>query len=175
VSKKHDTQFVTMVSIVIGGLIGLAVGLFVLARDIGSHTAGGRLDDPDYVAEVRARIAPVGKLAIAGRDNSALAIVGSAEAAPVRAPAVSTTVLSGADVYSSTCAACHATGVGGAPKYGDRAAWAPRLAQGTAVLRQHALAGLQGKAGVMPAKGGRADLADQSVINAVDYIAAAAR
>jgi cytochrome c5 len=175
VSKKHDSQFVTMVSIVIGGLIGLAIGLFALARDIGSHTAGGRLDDPEYVREVQERIAPIGKLAIAGRDNSALAIVGTAEAAPVHATAVSTTVLSGADVYKSTCSVCHATGVGGAPKYGDHAAWAPRLAQGPAALHQHALAGLTGKAGVMPAKGGRADLADQSVINAVDYIAAAAK
>jgi len=175
VSKKHDSQFVTMVSIVIGGLIGLAIGLFALARDIGSHTAGGRLDDPEYVREVRERIAPVGRLAIAGRDNSALAIIGKAEAAPVHAAAVSTTVMSGADVYAATCSACHATGVGGAPKYGDRAAWAPRLAQGVAVLRQHALAGLQGKSGVMPAKGGRPDLADQSVVNAVDYIAAGAK
>lgn len=174
-SKKHDRQFITMVSIVIGALIGLAVGLFALARDIGGHGAAGRLDDPDYVREVRERTAPVGRVAVAGQDNSALAIVGSAEAAPARAPAVSTTVLSGAEVYASTCSACHATGVGGAPKYGDRAAWAPRLAQGAAVLHQHALAGLTGKAGVMPAKGGRPDLADQSVINAADYIAAAAR
>lgn len=173
-SKKHDTQFVTMVSIVIGGLIGLAVGLFVLARDIGS-ASGGRLDDPEYVREVRERIAPVGRLAIAGRDNSALAIVGTAEAAPVHATAVSTAVLGGEEVYKGTCSACHATGVGGAPKFGDRAAWAPRLAQGVAVLRQHALAGLTGKSGVMPAKGGRPDLADQSVVNAVDYIAAAAK
>lgn len=174
-SKKHDSQFITMVSIVIGGLIGLAVGLFALARDIGGHTAGGRLDDPDYVREVQERTAPVGRVAIAGRDNAALAIVGTAEAVPVHAPAVSTAVLGGAEVYASTCSACHATGVGGAPKYGDRAAWAPRLAQGAAVLHQHALAGLTGKAGVMPAKGGRPDLNDQSVINAVDYIAAAAK
>ena len=174
-SKKRDNQFLTMVSVVIGGLIGLAICLFILARDIGSASAGGRLDDPDYVREVRERIAPVGRLAVAGHDNSALAIVGSAEAAPVRAPAVSTTVLGGAEVYQSTCSVCHATGVGGAPKYGDHAAWAPRLAQGVAVLRQHALAGFQGKSGAMPAKGGRADLADQSVSNAVDYIAAAAK
>ncbi len=172
-SKKHDNQFITMVSVVIGGLIGLAIGIFVFARDVGNHTSGGRLDDPDYVREVRERTAPIGRLAIAGQDNSALAIIGSAAA--MTAPAVSTAVLSGAEVYKGTCLACHGTGVGGAPKYGDRAAWAPRLAQGAALLHQHALAGLTGKAGVMPAKGGRADLSDQSVINAVDYIAAAAR
>jgi cytochrome c5 len=175
VSKKHDNQFITMVSIVIGGLIGLAIGIFVFARDVGSHTAGGRLDDPDYVREVRERTAPIGRLAVAGQDNSALAIVGTAEAVAPHAVAVSTTVLGGAAVYQSTCAACHASGVGGAPKFGDHAAWAPRLAQGAAALHQHALAGLTGKAGVMPAKGGRPDLADQSVINAVDYLAAAAK
>lgn len=174
-SEKHDRQFLSMVSVVIGGLIGLAIGIFAVASYIGSHGGGARLDDPEYVREVRERTAPVGKLAVAGRDNSALAIVGSAAAATAAAPAVSTAVLSGADVYKSTCSACHAAGVGGAPKYGDKAAWAPRLAQGTAVLHQHALAGLQGKAGFMPPKGGRADLADQSVLNAVDYIAAAAR
>ena len=174
-SKKHDSQFVTMVSIVIGGLIGLAVGLFVLARDIGLHSAVARLDDPDYVRAVRERIAPVGRLAIAGHDNTALAIIGTAAASPMPAAAVSTTVLGGAEVYKSTCAACHQQGIGGAPKFGDKAAWAPRLAQGAATLHQHALAGLTGKAGVMPAKGGRPDLADQSVINAVDYLAAAAR
>jgi cytochrome c5 len=176
-SQKHDRQFVSMVSVVIGGLIGLAVGIFALASYVGRHGGGARLDDPEYVREVRERTAPVGTLAVAGRDNSALAIVGTAAAAaaPAAAPPVSTAVLSGPEVYRTTCAVCHATGVGGAPKYGDRAAWAPRLAQGTAVLHQHALAGVQGKAGVMPPKGGRADLADQSVINAVDYIAAAAR
>ena len=173
-SQKHDRQFMSTFSVVIGGLIGIAIGIFAVASYIGGRGAE-RLDDPEYVREVRERIAPVGRLAVAGQDNSALAIVASAAAAPAAAAAVSTTVLSGAEVYKSTCSVCHATGVGGAPKYGDKAAWAPRLAQGAAVLHQHALAGLQGKAGVMPPKGGRADLADQSVVNAVDYIAAAAR
>jgi cytochrome c5 len=169
-SKKHDRQFLTMVSLVIGALVGVAVGLFALARDIDSHSSGRRLDDPEYVREVQERTAPVGRVAIAGQDNSALAIIASAAASPVRAPAVSTTVLGGEEVYKGTCAACHATGVGGAPKFGDRGSWAPRLAQGPAVLRQHALAGYQGKAGVMPAKGGRADLPDALVRETVDYL-----
>jgi cytochrome c5 len=173
VSQKHDRQFLTLVSVVIGGLIGLAVGIFVLAGYIGGHVGGGAMDDPEYLRQVREDTEPFGRVAVAGQDNSALAIVGTASAAA--APQVSTTVLAGADVYQSTCSACHATGIGGAPKFGDKAAWAPRLAQGAAVLRQHALAGVTGKAGVMPAKGGRTDLADQSVVNAVDYIAAAAK
>ena len=166
----------TLVSLVIGSLVGLAVGLFVVASYVGGHAEGSRLNDPDYLREVREQTAPIGKVAVAGRDNIALAIEGAAApAAPAAAAAVSTTVLSGADVYKSTCATCHATGVGGAPKYGDKPAWAARLAQGMTVLHEHALKGLTGKAGVMPAKGGRPDLADQSVINAVDYLAAAVR
>ena len=175
-SQKHDRQFLNMVSVVIGGLIGLAVGIVAVAGYVGSHVAGGRLDDAQYLRQVQEQIAPIGKVAVAGRDNSSLAI--AATAAPTvaaAAPAVATTVLAGAEAYQSVCAVCHAAGVGGAPKLGDKAAWAPRLAQGVAVLRQHALAGYQGKAGVMPAKGGRLDLADQSVVNAVNYIAAAAK
>ena len=172
---KHDRQFLNLVSIVIGGLIGLAVGIFVLASYVGGRAASERADDAEYRQQVRERIAPFGQVAVAGHDNAALAIAGRAVAPAAPAVAVSTSVLSGADTYRSACIACHGAGVGGAPKFGDKAAWAPRLAQGIAVLRQHALAGLQGKAGVMPAKGGRADLADQSVTNAVDYIVAAAR
>lgn len=174
-SNKHDGQFLNLVSIVIGGLIGLAVGIFVVASYIGRHAGGGRdLDDPEYVKEVTEHTEPVGRVAVAGQDNKSLAIIGTAVAA-AKAPAVSTEVLGGADVYKSVCAMCHAAGIGGAPKFGDKAAWGPRLQQGAATLHQHALAGFTGKAGVMPAKGGRADLSDQSVTNAVDYIAAAAK
>jgi cytochrome c5 len=173
VSQKHDRQFLNLVSIVIGGLIGLAVGIFVVASYIGGRAGGAHADDAEYLRQVQENTAPLGKVAVAGQDNSALAIIGTAAASA--APAVSTTVLGGAEAYNSVCAVCHAAGIAGAPKFGDKAAWAPRLAQGAAVLRQHALAGLQGKAGVMPAKGGRADLADQSVVNAVDYIVAAAK
>ena len=169
---NRDRQFLNLVSVVIGGLIGLAVGIFVLAGYVGGRAASGRADDADYQRQVHERIAPFGKVAVAGHDNAALAIGGKT---PVAAAAVAATVLSGADAYRGTCATCHGPGIAGAPKFGDKAAWAPRLAQGIEVLRQHALAGLQGKAGVMPAKGGRPDLADQSVVNAVDYIVAAAK
>ena len=54
-------------------------------------------------------------------------------------------------------------------------AWAPRLAQGTELLHRHSLEGFQGKAGFMPPKGGRTDLSDQSVMNAVDYLVSQAQ
>ena len=73
---------------------------------------------------------------------------------------------SGKDVYESTCAACHGAGVAGAPKLGDKAVWAPRLATGAKALQA---AALKGK-GVMPPKGGNAALSDADVIAAVNFM-----
>ena len=83
--------------------------------------------------------------------------------------------LPGETVYNQACVACHGAGIAGAPKLGDTAAWAARIAQGADTLHAHALQGFQGKAGYMPPKGGRTDLSDQSVINAVDYIVGASQ
>jgi cytochrome c5 len=80
----------------------------------------------------------------------------------------------GKALFTSTCSACHATGVAGAPKFGDKTAWAPRLKQGTNVLYEHALKGFQGKSGMMPPKGG-STASDEDVKSAVDYMATAAK
>lgn len=72
------------------------------------------------------------------------------------------------EVYDNTCAACHATGVAGAPKLGDKAAWAPRLATGAAALQTSVLKGK----GVMPPKGGNAALSDADVTAAVGFMMA---
>jgi cytochrome c5 len=80
----------------------------------------------------------------------------------------------GKNLYNQTCAACHGAGIAGAPKFGDKAAWAPRIAQGNATLYDHAIKGFQGKAGMMPPKGG-ASAPDGDVKAAVDYMAAAAK
>jgi cytochrome c5 len=85
--------------------------------------------------------------------------------------AASSAVLAdGQQTFQQACAACHGTGVAGAPKVGDKAAWKDRIAQGSAKLHEHAIKGFTGKAGVMPAKGGRADLSDDVVKAAVDYM-----
>ncbi|MBE7942698.1 cytochrome c5 family protein, partial [Ramlibacter aquaticus] len=76
----------------------------------------------------------------------------------------------GQGVYSRTCVACHGAGVAGAPKFGDKAAWAPRIAQGKDTLYQHAINGYTGKNGVMPPKGGNTALSDAEVKAAVDYM-----
>jgi cytochrome c5 len=100
----------------------------------------------------------------------------AAPAAPVAAPTtVAAANIDGAAVYKKSCGLCHATGVAGAPKYGDKAQWGARIAQGNDVLYTHAIKGFKGKAGVMPAKGGSTSLSDDQVKAAVDYMIAAAR
>jgi cytochrome c oxidase subunit II len=79
--------------------------------------------------------------------------------------------LDGKAVYDRTCQVCHATGVAGAPKFGDKAAWQARIAQGQDTLYAHALKGFKG----MPPKGGAADLADAQIKAAVDFIVAAGK
>lgn len=75
----------------------------------------------------------------------------------------------GKATYESVCKMCHGAGVGGAPKLGDKAAWASRIAQGVETLNDHAIKGFKGK-GLMPPKGGRSSLSDDDVKAAVQYM-----
>ena len=88
---------------------------------------------------------------------------------PAAVPAPASVADTGKTLYTQACIACHGAGIAGAPKMGDKAAWAPRMAQGTTILYQHAIAGFQGKAGVMPPKGG-STAPDADVKAAVDYM-----
>lgn len=91
--------------------------------------------------------------------------------APAPAPAPTAENVVGKSVYGKTCALCHAAGVAGAPKPGDKADWAPRIAQGKDLLYKHAMEGFTGSKGVMPARGGSTTLTDDEVKAAVDYMA----
>ena len=88
---------------------------------------------------------------------------GEAGAAPVVASA---SARAGDAVYTSGCAACHASGAAGAPMTGDAAAWAPRQEQGLDTLVKHAYEGYKG----MPAKGLCADCSEEEIRGAVEYI-----
>lgn len=81
----------------------------------------------------------------------------------------------GEEVYNKACFACHKAGVAGAPRIGDKDAWAPRIAQGMDVLKKHAIEGFKGNTGVMLPKGGRADLSDDDVKAAVEYMVNASK
>ena len=93
---------------------------------------------------------------------------GAAQAAPKPAAGGAAAASSGKSVHDATCMVCHGVGVAGAPKTGDKAAWAPRLKQGTPALYE---AALKGK-GAMPPKGGNMSLSDADVKAAVDFMVA---
>ncbi len=164
--SKQDSHFFNNFSLVLGILFAVTLGLFAFARHVGAEHQGKQVTtDPRYLGSVEERLQPVAKVAVAGQDNSALTIQSAGPALPVAAlPA------DGTAAYETACAACHGAGIAGAPKVGDKAAWGPRIAQGKDTLYKHAIEGLNGKTGVMPAKGGRADWPDDLIKQAVDHI-----
>ena len=164
--RQHDQQFFDSFMLVIGILMGAAVGLFFLVRAISIETQGLYItEDPTVQAAIEERIKPVGRVLLLGDAELAAA------AAAVAVPRPVATVMTGPQVYNAACIVCHQPpGTGGAPPVGDVAAWAPRIAQGSDTLYMHALQGFQGSAGFMPPKGGRVDLSDDEIRAAVDYL-----
>jgi len=77
----------------------------------------------------------------------------------------------GKAVYDKTCVACHAAGVANAPKLGDKAAWSPRVATGKDALFASVIKGK----GAMPPKAGAADLKDEEIKAAIDFMLAAVK
>jgi len=175
---KPDRHFINVFSAVLGVLIAIALVLIGISRIVDSGPKGARdTDDPLMQASAHERIRPFGQVAVAGADNAALAIKMTAVAVagtPAAAPGADLPT-DGKSVYENACFACHGNGIAGAPKIGDKAAWAPRIAQGKATLEQHAIAGFTGSKGMMPPKGGWPNLSDDAVRNAVEYMTAQSR
>ncbi len=102
---------------------------------------------------------------------TAPAATAPAATAPAATTAAAAAKADGKKVFETTCMVCHGTGVAGAPKFGDKAAWAPRIKQGVEALYHSALTGKN----AMPPRGGNKDLSDADVKAAVDYMVAAAK
>lgn len=76
----------------------------------------------------------------------------------------------GQAIYNASCATCHKTGMMGAPKVGDKAAWAPHIKKGMDAMVANSIKGYKGAKGMMPAKGGNTKLTNTQVGNAVAYM-----
>ncbi len=136
---------------------------------------GGNPDIPD-VEIARAIVYMANQSGSNWKEPSAPAVaapvaVAAAPAPVAAAPATGGDAAKGKSVYESSCAACHLAGVAGAPKTGDKAAWAPRLKNGQEALYA---AVIKGK-GAMPPKGGNASLTDADIKAAVDYLTGLAK
>ena len=88
----------------------------------------------------------------------------------VTAPSVFADAVKGQGVYMNFCAPCHASGIAGAPRVGDKPAWSERSAKDADVVINNAINGYQGKSGYMPARGGNSALTDEEVSSAVMYM-----
>jgi len=184
-SKSNPVKTAIFVAV---GALALIIGVFLLAKfAVGTHEVGATNEATNKPEMVAKRIAPVTSLLVvqqaagAPAAPAASAAPAVATAAPVVAALIPVALPAGAapavagggeGVYKAGCAACHSAGIAGAPKSGDKTAWAPRIAQGKPTLYEHAIKGYIGKAGAMPAKGGNSALADGDVKAAVDYMVA---
>lgn len=150
--------------LVVGILIGAAMGIIFLANSIASRFSDDRGDAAIAEQVVLSRIEPIGKVALFGEESDSMAAPAIATPEPVAA------LLTGPQVYNAACQACHATGVGGAPVRGVADQWTARLGQGRDTLEAHVIEGYQGEAGYMPPKGGRIDLSDGEILDALDFM-----
>ena len=124
--------------------------LFLLLSQL---VTGVRRDDTGATeAQVLARIKPVGEVTLAGATSARAS-------------------MSGEQVFQAVCKTCHEPGIAGAPKVGDKAAWAGPVKKGYETLVQHALNGFQEAGKVMPPRGGNPDLSDVEVERALVYMA----
>jgi cytochrome c5 len=148
-----------------------------------TNQSGAKFKEPEAKAapaKTADAAAPAEQTAAAEPAAAQVAAAPAAAAAPAPAAAAPAAAApaaaadAGKKLYESACVACHGAGVAGAPKFGDKAAWADRIKQGSNVLYEHAIKGFQGKNGMMPPKGGSA-ASDDEVKAAVDYMAAAAK
>jgi cytochrome c5 len=156
--NQEDKQFMSQFMIVLGALVVFSVIIFFLARYL---ALANQVDYGPLVArQTKERIEPVGEVATGKPQPAAAAATGGT--ADVAADAQG----GGQQVYATVCAACHDSGVAGAPMLTDKTAWQARIDQGKQTLYTHAINGL----GAMPPKGGDASLSDAQVKAAVDYI-----
>jgi cytochrome c5 len=138
-----------------------------------ANSAGAKFAEPKVPAgAATTAAAPVSAAPAAAAPAAAAPAAPAPAAAPAAAPATQAAAAGGAGeaLYKQACVACHAAGVAGAPKLGDKAAWAPRLQQGLPALVQSAIKGK----GAMPPKGG-SSASEQDVRAAVEYLVNASK
>jgi len=175
--EEHSSPIRTPAQLAIVVVLAFAVPITLIVMLTQLVTSGGDAskNNPGMSEEAIAkRLKPVGQVVVdASQPQPAAAPAATVQvaAAPARGAKAAATAGradtgKGKSVYESVCMVCHAAGVAGAPKSGDKAAWAPRLKAGMSVLYASSLKGKN----AMPPKGGNLALSDTDVNAAVDYM-----
>ncbi|MDP3743794.1 MAG: c-type cytochrome [Methylotenera sp.] len=149
----NDTQGYSLGQVLlatVAGIVGIALFVLLVGKIFGVS------DNLEVVAPIAAEakvvenIKPVAVVEVASADNAGAKVEKSGE-----------------EVVKGVCAMCHEAGLMNSPKLGDKAQWAPRIAQGYETLVKHALEGIR----TMPARGGNPALTDGEIANAVAHMA----
>ena len=160
---SDDKSFYTTFFYIMGGLAVGCVILIILATNLTTEVAEYK---PEEV--VIGNIKAVGKVRVDDGSQPMAAPTPVAAAATAASAAAPAAARSGEAVYNASCLACHTTGAAGAPKLGDAAAWASRIAAGKDALMANAINGLN----AMPPRGACANCSDDEIMAAIDYILA---
>jgi cytochrome c5 len=168
-----DSVFLKRFAMLIGFLVVVAVLLGALAAHI--YSANPPAQNPDKAKILDQRIAPVGGVYAGNTGRAAMQAAQEAASKAAASQVAYGGTTDGKVIFGSLCHSCHETGVAGAPKVGDKAEWAPRIAEGIATLIKHATEGYAGKTGVMPAKGGNPALNDAQIKATVEWMVAQAK
>ena len=148
-NEYKGSTFWQLIIAIPGSILAFTLIISLIAKTFGVAGAPEVAQPAAAVAKVEENIKPAAAVEVA-----------SADAGPHAEK-------SGEEVYKAVCSMCHAAGLMSAPKFGDKDAWKPRIAQGYETLIDHAIHGIRS----MPAKGGNPALTDGEIANAVAHMA----
>ncbi len=135
-----------------------------------ANAAGAKFAEPQKAATQASAAEPAAQAAPAAVPAAAVAAPTAAPVAVAAAPATASKAGAGEALYKQTCVACHAASVAGSPKFGDKAAWAPRIKTGIDALTASVIKGKN----AMPPKGG-SSASDADIRAAVEFMVSAAK
>ena len=159
--EQTDSVFIRNISIVITILVVFTITIAFLARDVGTQQPED--NNPSRTTTIEERIKPVAD--VYEGEAGAAAIEQAAATSGTEKKVAFDGSLDGEMIYKNVCSACHTTGAAGAPQLGTPA-MAERTQKGMDALMHSALNGLN----AMPPRGGRADLSDEQVQAAIEYM-----